>query len=421
MRLPVNFLLYAVSAGLLGEAGYLFYQTAPRLGAPPARQFWEKGQKEAVDLIKRGKGRGQGPANWSYVDQKWWAAFKDVNLTGKLPPPPPEQKDPSEQQAEPEIVQTPLEEIIELVELWYDGKSRGTAGTTHVVVRYKPEAQVEPPPEELRRRQAEQASLPGGGTRLDIVARQGGARPAGANPSRSGGAEPGPSTPPPVSSLGEEWTQYLKPGDALWGRYSNIKLVRVSDDAEIAFFTRELPGRGPGGAEGPPPKEEKLYKLGVGVSNAVMDAIRTASGSRIPKPSTGLEKEEQGVRWIETAETIRRNNTWYIGTNDADRMQGGRGEDEFLAGVGLDSYVSRYDSSVRGVRIVNVDPQLAGKYGVSPGEVILSVNDTPVKTKSEAVNVGKKMYERGTRTFVVKFLTTTGQIVERTYEVPNRS
>lgn len=420
MRFPVNFVLYLGSAGLLGLAGYLFYHATSKLGAPPAQSFYERGSSQAAELIKRGKGAGASSATWSYMNQEWWAKFKDANFTGKLPPPPPDATADLKKPEAPAVVQTPLENIIELITLVCDGHSGGTAGSTQIVVRYKPEAQVEPPPEELRRRELLRnggAGTPSGPSDVALPPPQGG-RDGG---NRRGGRQ-GPATPMPSSTQStNEWIQTVKPGEALWGQYGNIKLARVSGDCDFAVFTRELPAAaGAGdGQEAPKPVEEKLYKLGVGISNAVMEAIRMLGGH----PATQVASQpataaaSSGVSWIDTDETIRKDNVFHIGRNDAAKFQD---SEDLLAGVGLDDYVSRYGGSTRGVRIVNVDSQLASKYGVAAGEVIVAINDVPVRTRSEAINTGKKQYNLGTRTFVIKFLNTAGQFVERTYQAPDK-
>jgi hypothetical protein len=85
----------------------------------------------------------------------------------------------------------------------------------------------------------------------------------------------------------------------------------------------------------------------------------------------------------------------------------------------VDSYVSRTGSGQRGLQVMNVSTEIQQRFGVQQGELILAVNGTPVTTKAQAVNTGKKMYNRGVRRFVVTFLSN-GREIERTYQAPDK-
>jgi hypothetical protein len=69
--------------------------------------------------------------------------------------------------------------------------------------------------------------------------------------------------------------------------------------------------------------------------------------------------------------------------------------------------------------VLNITPELSQRFGVQQNDLILSINGTPVSTKADAIHVGKKLYNRGVRTFVVKMLSD-GREVERTYQAPDR-
>jgi C-terminal processing protease CtpA/Prc len=87
--------------------------------------------------------------------------------------------------------------------------------------------------------------------------------------------------------------------------------------------------------------------------------------------------------------------------------------------VNVDTYVSRTGSGLRGLRVVNVAPEISARYGLQSNDLILSVNGEPVSTKADAIAVGKRQYNRGVRTFVVRLLSD-GREVERVVEAPNR-
>src|SRR5262245_49569862 len=143
MKLPIPLLLYLVSLGLFGLAGWTVYEMLPLWKDSERQKATTKGQNEALESLNRGKGRG--PAlDWNYTHAEWWAALKRVNLVGKLPPPPKPKDGPEEKVEVPQVEQRPLGEIIELVSLVHDGEAKGRGGNTYVIVRYKPGAEVKP-------------------------------------------------------------------------------------------------------------------------------------------------------------------------------------------------------------------------------------------------------------------------------------
>ena len=147
MKLPLPFLLYVISLGLFALAGWTVYQMLPMWKSEVRDKATRTGQEEGKDLL--GKGRGQGPASggvWVYGtgSAPWWAGFKEANLIGKLPPPPPVPVTGTAVQEAVQVDVRPLSEFIELVSLVHDGQTDGKGGSSHVVVRFKPEANVEP-------------------------------------------------------------------------------------------------------------------------------------------------------------------------------------------------------------------------------------------------------------------------------------
>src|SRR5262249_51533445 len=86
----------------------------------------------------------------------------------------------------------------------------------------------------------------------------------------------------------------------------------------------------------------------------------------------------------------------------------------FEQNVHAESYVSK---TVRGLMIKNVNSQIASRFGIAPGEVLIAVNGDPVETRADAMATAKRQYDRGTRTFVATFLSN-GQRIDRTYQMP---
>lgn len=424
MKLPLNFLLYTVSVGLLGAAGYLFYQMYPQLSQAARSAQSKQGGDDGSERLKRGKSQGpQAGVNWQYTEatKGWWEQFRQVNIVGKLPeelvakptvedaPPPP-----------PPLDQRPLDQIFELVTLFYDPKEGGRAGDTHVIVRYKPDANVVPPDWWLRENSAPGAAGPVAMPQDVAPGARGGGRGG------RGGARPAM----PVSQATGEKLQrvFVSSNDEprretrLWPPYSHIRLVRVAPDAQSAFFVRAKPeGQAAQPDETAPaePKEEELQKAFMSLSQDLLQTIRSLPGTSVRSPvERGAEPTATapGGEWIDVGPLTKEvSGVRYIGEEDQ-RMFRER-PDELLDRIQVDTYISK-QSNTRGLMVLRVDPQVA-RFGVQQGDVLLEVNGRPVSSRAEALNFGRKEYDRGVRTFTTKWLSV-GQIVERTYQAPNK-
>lgn len=428
MKLPIPFLLYVVSLGLLLSTGWTVYQMTPLWKGRDAAT--RRGQDEGKDAIGRGRGKGPITADWSYTRQSWWAGLKEVNLIGKLPP------TPAPVVAEPEKVEVvadlrPLDQLIELVSLVYDGQASGKGGSSHVIVRFKPEANVEPPEWWVRENTAPTPGTnPGGPGPADRTGRP-------RTPPRGGATPPARPSAMPVSLGGREVLQKVWVDDGgdvrrssvLWpmqpspagnaGRtvqVGAIRLVRVAEDAQSAYFVREVPA---GDGVVREPKEERLIKTAMGLSQDVLEALlalqgREASASQEARPAAAPNLTGT-TSWMETEETMRVGNRIYIGRQDERRFQ--QDADQFLAQLNVDTYVGR-QSKVTGLIVRGVDPQLQ-RFGVQVGDVLIEINGRKVESKASAVAQVKGDYNRGVRTFTSKWLVN-GQVVDRTYTAPDR-
>ena len=124
---------------------------------------------------------------------------------------------------------------------------------THVVLRYRPDAGVQVPDRVMRQAGS---TMTGG---IPMASRTVPVRPQGVGVAGRGGrrgAQPRPLTPPPVSVAQNLLLHYVTVGESLWEPYSYVKLVRVAEDAESAFFLRT----GVKTAEGEEPEPEEEFK-----------------------------------------------------------------------------------------------------------------------------------------------------------------
>ena len=425
MRLPLPLLLYVTAFGLLAWAGWTVYENLDLWKLETRNQASLDGRDEALKLLAKGKGSGKESSSILYSAPNWWEQFKQINLIGKLPPKQPTAAElAAQQEAEkPKVDDTPLEEIFELVSLVYDGTTGGKGGKTHVIIRYKETANVQPPEWWLK-----ENTPPEAGGRLAGGPRDLSAAPSTARTPRGGvggrrdnrGNRGAPSAMPTTSLTGREIVQKIWADDggdvrrssSLWPEYGHIRLVRVAPDAQSAFFVRTQDPTEEGQAE---PKEEELLKTTADIPQEVLFALRRMQGreGELAKPNESVA--EAGNKWREVEETTRFGNQFHIGRKDERRF---RSSGDFFNNVYVDTYVSK-TTSLRGVSVRSVEPQLAQTYGIQTGDVLLEINGRKISSKAQATNMVKKDYQRGVRTFSTKWLSN-GQVVERTYQAPDK-
>jgi hypothetical protein len=203
------------------------------------------------------------------------------NLVGKDLRKADETKAAIEEVQQPKVADVrPLSDVIELVSLMCDTSTDGKGGQSHVIIRYKDVASVQPPNWYLLENQSGAAASAPAGAADGVGGRTGG-RPGGGRP---GGARPGASTQVPTSSAGQEFIQRVwVVGDGsprneatLWPPFQDVRLVRVAKDARSAYFVRggsAQPVEGQDPATLPKPLEEEVFKTSLEISEDVMRAV----------------------------------------------------------------------------------------------------------------------------------------------------
>ncbi len=408
-RLPINLLLgvciLALLAGIgLQAKGVLDDRERVRLDQ-------DKNLADFMEKVELGRVRaGDAVTGPNYAEPTaFWNAVKDVNLIGKEPPKPVQVGGdvPKEPDQPVELPKVPLADILSIVFVVSD------ADKSILVVQYRPEANVTPP--------AELVGAAGGppaiGDTVPVAApnpripnnRGRGVRPA------APGRVPGSAVPTGGAGANALYQQ-LRIGDTLWPEYDYIRLVRVSEDATHAFFVREDPA-----VDQSEWAEEPLYREALGLDQETLAALqkglpdRANAGGVAPVESPAGPAEP--TTWQPTASTTEVSpNRFDIGTRDRAVFRSDPNR-VFNQDVGTESWSSR-SGNVRGVRITQLAPGYE-RYGVQVGEIILAVNGEPVTGKPEAMRIGRKLYDRGVRTFEVEFLTTTGRRITRTYVAPD--
>ena len=200
----------------------------------------------------------------------------------------------------------------------------------------------------------------------------------------------------------------------LWPTFDNIKLVGVSPDAQEAYFVRDLPPPKEG-EPAPEAKEESLLKTNMHISAELLEELRKVQGRAAPTPNsnTAVSSSNPGNAWIDVPETKVVNGVTQVSKKDEERF---RSPDEILSQIHVDTYSGK---TVKGLIVRNVDAKLAKTFGIAPGEVLIDINRRAVRSRSEALEIGKSDYKRGARTFVTKWLAN-GAVIERTYQAPDR-
>ena len=440
MRLPLPFLLYVTALALFGWVGWTVYELLPLMKSDARNAASTQGIDDGRAKIGEGKGKGPAIVDWNYGKPNWWPQLKQVNLIGKLPPkkPTPEEIEQAKQPVEPVVDMTPLDEIFELVSLVYDGKGGGKGENSHVIIRYKQGVDVQPPAWWERENAPPSTSGGSGVARVRDAVRPGRLGRPGPTPGKRAGsklpattARPGrpgrPGRPmPSTSTAGREILQKLWVDDGgnirrssqLWETFDHIRLVRVAPDAQSAFFVREMPPKDDGGpAE---TKEEEILKTTMNLSQDVLKELRLLQGregERTGRVGRPVASGGAAQPWREVEETTRFGNQFNIGRKDERRFR--ENADDFFSNVYADTYVSKV-SDRRGVQVRSIKPQIAQRFGVVTGDVLLEINGRKVESKAQAVNRVKKDYKRGVRTFSTKWLTADGQIADRVYQAPDR-
>lgn len=404
-KLPVHLILYslyAASTGLIGGIGWTFYTTWKTKEASNAPSFQLAIAKRVDTHLDNGRKAQPERKSWRYDNDvmPWWKQFNSVNLVGKLPPEPT--KEP-EKAPEPEKKDSgvPLTDIVVLESLLLEvTKATDVELSSHVVVRYKPGVSVTPPVEITGAPAPGQPSWgPGDST-----------RPAGG---------PTTSIPMPMGTQAE-LRQFVHIDDTLWPPHNTLRLARISDDGQTAYFVREDPAK-----DRSEWKEEPLDKNALDLPPEVMSALREgrglaaagteANGGANSQPPTAPEVSD----WRDPPQTqeVQPGNV-HVSRRDYDYIRD-NSDRVFNDEVAVRSYKSRV-GNYEGLLVDRVSPRLQG-FGIQPGDVILSVNGEKVKNKPNAYAVGRRQYDAGTRRFLVEILSGRGTGVEtRTITVPNK-
>ncbi|MCC6783201.1 MAG: hypothetical protein IT457_10195 [Planctomycetes bacterium] len=389
-RFPLNSLLWLVAVGLAGGSGWQFWQALQEKSANTAAKTSSVANEAFDRCVEAGKSRaGKVAVGPNYAEPKaFWDSFVTANFIGKEPP------KPVVQDAQPVVDTTPKPPVLTpLDDLFVIAVLVSAGPDSRAVVRYKPGANVTPPPD---------AVPPASGA--DAVAA----------PSPAGG--PRPVQPFPTAGDGLGPVHHLMIGDRLWKPHDSIKLLRVDASGEFAVFVREDTTK-PESEWKQEEVDKAVLELPASVLKKLREGLNVAVSRnevRDERPSDGEGTQPAGA-WQGALETGQREDgRWHIGTNDRESFRAD--PRVFTERLGTQSWRSQ-SGSMSGVRITRVPPELRG-YGISDGEIIIAINGEAVTGKTEAIRLGRQLYDRGVRVFDVTFLSQ-GRQVTRSYVAPD--
>ncbi len=324
--------------------------------------------KLALQLAKRSVKALAGQANkgvqaerWDYSNVDSWAIFWKANFTGKEPPKPVVKK--KVQPASKPVPKThePLTEDVELLSLFQFPGEEGSKPDAYVVVRYK--------------KPVNQAAAMDRGV-----------------PSQAAGAQAlsihllhkGEKLKPPFDAW--RLKEVLPDGSGavfLWnGKDREVLKVREIAATMRAAKASELP---------------KLYQEGP-AGAASRPSGRAPSGGRASRKGTGGTRRWRPVKKI----TQVAPNDWILPRKDVRDF--GRNPDRWLQSVRFGAHTlpprarKRHGGQRTGLAIGKVSGK-ARELGLEEGMILISLNGHPVRTKAEAISVGKKLYKQGVRVF----------------------
>lgn len=424
-------LLYLVIAGLVAGFGWQIYQLAEfkKDSNAAARERAKDRNQEELELLLEEGGEevdagAAGDVNYRAADP--WDELQEANFHGYVKPEPvvetPDDDKPDEPEEAPKI---PLEQLFAIEALYYDVRGSGdeVQDLSRISIRYQGSANVEPPAgyeaggvssfspgDTARTRQ---------GTSRSVASRSPGNSSPGSRSAgnRSGGGRPRTGAFPAAGASGE-YAHILRVGDTLWAPHENIRLVRVDDSANFAYFAREEQNSENSEDE---PEEERMAREidGLSVSQEVLQKLIDGGYETTSQASDSGSQQRASVSpsgWQEVEETtiFRRNGETRVNFARDDPVM----QDParfFNDQVGTRSYNR---GGRRGVQIVSAPPRAAQAYGVETGDILISLNGVEVGSRAEALRVGRRQFDQGRRTFNAVILRN-GRQVTQTFVAPD--
>lgn len=421
MKGPVQLLLYAAIAGLCGGFGWQVYSLwelrtdAEQTRNPRIAQLHKTVDAKLTSAKAEVNSGSQGEVDYNRP-QRLWNAFEKANFHGYEEP---EKPDPAEQQPSETVTQRPKQPPVEDL-LTVVFAVSGNEDSSILTIRYKPEANIEPPEGYA----AGLAALSGpgrtGGPRDSVGSRstsrslnQGRNNSRSRNANRPTTPRPRPNTFPNSGAATGEYYDLLRIGDSLWEPHQDVTLIAIDREGNATF---QRDGEDYTEEEKAP---QKIYREVAGLSQAILKRLAEGGFVSTNTPqqvSTASQAQiQQDTGWVETEQTqifeANGRKRVNLARNDPVLQDARRMFNEEIGAKTIST-----PGGTKGVQITRL-PSNASQYGVQTGDIVLSINGESVSSRTEAVKVSRAQYDRGRRTFEVEFLRD-GRRVTQSFVAP---
>jgi hypothetical protein len=385
MKLPINPLLHLISLGAVGGMVMAGLQLQENAKAYDSHRGQVK--KDVDSLYGKSKNGRKGSGGWNYrnsasqtgqSDQPFWFQLKDANFTGKV------KIDPKTvvEETQEEVKKTPgvidLNDILHVIAIAHGN------GLNGAVVKYTATVEV---PEEFKRSTAAIAvrSIPAGRRKRSDAPRI------------------------PTQQVGSSPPHHMKVGDSLWPPYSHVFLHGIAQDASEVDF--ELRVHAKAEAEGEDKKNpiQTLLKNQLGLPAEILKSLVKApsKGSEDGKSDKkGVETKDpaDSYQWVDQAATfVDRSGNVNISKKDS-RWLSRDGGQIFNEDVHMRDYSAGSGThKVRGIQLRKLSSRVR-QFGAQEGDVVISINNQPVKGMAAAKRLGRRLHNKGVRSFRIEIL-----------------
>ncbi len=390
MKLPINPLLYLLSLACTAGIGWSVWDLVhPK---EPLSQRWEGTMDKFKVSWKKGQGVLGDDTRWIRDSSRFWRQFGVANFTGYVKPAPVivdnTGPDKNEKTDNPDL---DLKTIVRVIAMTY-GKDHTTA-----IIQYLSDVTV---PEELVGNSSGPVSSP-----LDTI------------PKGQRNKYRNRPVPMPSSNMGNTPLHHMKLQEKLWPPYHYVHLVAVGSDAEsVTFEIRKSDEAPEGGYE-----KQEVLRNELGLPDDVLERLRSYQRSlgdpgseqqaKVATPTPPADDQ-----WEDVPDTIYNKKTNRVNVSSKDHRELRSRGNEMLQDLGTeDVSFGSGASKKRGVAVKKV-PERLRAFGVSNGDVLLSLNGQKVKGKAHAIKVGRRLYKDGVRTFQAEVLRR-GQQITLTYHL----
>lgn len=375
MKLPINPLLHLISLGAVGGMVVSALHVKDNMAIYTA--LHKQVKKDVNTLRDRAKNSRSGRGGWNYHDERFWDLLQDVNFTGKVKvEDQPKVKDPEADK--PKIAgDIDLNDVLHVIAITYG------EGLNGVVVSYT--ATVEVP---LKFQMGVAANV------INATIPVGRRKRSNSRPRI------------PVRRSASSPPHHLKTGDHLWPPYEHVFLHSINSDAsEVEFELRIAPA-------GSDPKKKNpvqtLLKNQLGLPVEILKSL--LAGSSTGKAGSSRSRTDKasdpsnGYKWIDQPTTFvdRRGNV-NISNKDSKWLRRD-GAQIFNEDVHMRDYSAGSGShKVRGIQLRKLSPRVR-QFGAREGDVVISINNEKVKGMASAKRLGRRLYNRGVRSFRIEIL-----------------